>query len=354
MIRAAVACAGHWYVAGAILSPADTTAPALWASSDGTSFTALPIRPRSAYGPSNVLYGVACRGADVVAVGANTGGAHGNPRTSTWLSTGGGPLTEVPAAFETYGGPDAVGVGQVAGGPAGFLIVGARINARGGLGAAVWQSPDGRAFTLVDSDPALESDARGTTEVHDATVLAGGYLAVGGITPPHSHLAARDPLAWRSTDGRTWQRVEFPATEPDDLLQSVTPLGDGLLAAGTDGTGFAVWSGDATGSTWRHVAHFGVTGASTSVPDVVALIAVSQTTAVLADTAYAVVSDGTQYQLWRGGLGPAWQRVGLPETVPAAPVVAGPRVVCAAAAGGQLMIAADDGTAAHVWFASTT
>jgi hypothetical protein len=346
MVRAVTACAGHWYVAGGVLAKDGTTAPALWASSNGTSFTALPIAPTSAYGPSHVLSSVACRGADVVAVGASSGGAHGNPRTNTWLSRGGGPLTEAPFTFELYGGSNAVGVGRVRAGDAGYLIVGARIDAKGGGGAAVWQSPDGTgSFTLIDNDPALESDSRGATEVDDSVVLPGGYLAVGGITPTGSHLAARDPLAWRSTGGRTWTRIGFPTTSGDDLLERVTATTTGVLAAGPDADGFAVWSGDPSGVRWRRVAHFGATVSGSAVPAVADLVEVGS-----AGSAYAVVSDAAEFQLWRG-TGADWQRVTLPVAVPAGPTQNGPRVVSAAASGGTLMLGVDDGNTTSVWTA---
>jgi hypothetical protein len=349
VIRAVAACGGRWYVAGGILSPTGTTAPALWASSDGTSFTALPIQPRSAYGPSHVLSTVACRRGDVVAVGASNGGAHGNPRTNTWHATGSGPLVEAPFVFTRFGGPDAVGVGPIAGGPAGYLIAGTRVDATGGAGAAVWPSVDGRDFTLVDADPALESGARGNTEANGAAVLAHGFVVVGAVTPPASRLAARDPLVWRSSDGRHWQRIMLPATPADNPLQRVTSTPTGLLAAGTDSTRFAVWTADPTGATWRRSAYFGATAPGPSVPMVTSLVAGSEIGGTGPTTAYAVVSDGASFQLWRGTAS-AWQLIVLPEAVPAAPVASGPRVVAATASEGQLMLGIDDGTAAHVWF----
>src|SRR5262249_49645750 len=154
------------------------------------------------YGPSDILLSLACRGADVVAVGAQVGGAHGNPRTSTWLRSGVGPLREIAAPFEQYGGESQIFVGPVAGGPARAFSVGGRVDAQGGPGAAVWQSNDGTGFTLIDNDPALESNPDGMTEAQGAVVTDSGYVAVGGITPTGSKFAARDPLAWHSSNGR--------------------------------------------------------------------------------------------------------------------------------------------------------
>jgi hypothetical protein len=337
-VRDVTACDGHVYVAGTWLGSDGSTAPALWTSTGG-AFTNVAIKPISVYGPDNALLSVACAGSTVVAVGAKSGGAHGNPRTSTWVSTDGGPLTEVGAAFELFGGPDAVGVGPVSGGPAGFLIVGGR-NETGGSGAAVWHSIDGRAFTLVDADPAVVSDARGTTEVDGSTGTAYGFVAVGAITPPHSPLAARDPLAWTSSDGRYWQRMTFPATAPDDLLQRATTMADGsVLAVGSDGSGFRAWRLDATGRRWSATGTFGATGGDATVPAALSMTASGP-------DVYAVVSDGERLGLWRG---PHWQRLALPADIPAAPVLTGPRVAAVAELAGQLVLATDDGNTARVW-----
>ena len=358
VVRALTACGSRWYVAGGLLGSDGATAPALWSSTDGRTFTPMRIKTVGAYGPEDILSTVACHGATVVAVGAKSGGAHGNLRTSTWVGSGDGPLTEVAAGFEQYGGEAQIGVGTVAGGGAGFLLVGARVDASGGAGAAVWHSPDGTAFTLVDSDPALESDVRGTTEVDAATVGVAGFLAVGAITPPHSPLAARDPIAWRSSDGLHWTRISLPSSAPDNLLQQVTLQPDGsALAAGADGATFAVWRSDASWHDWRMVGSFGhTTSASGSLPEAVSLV----TTPGTGVAAYAVVSDGVRYRLYtdtgttaddgthRGG----WIEATLPVTVSATPIPSGPRIVVAARTDQGLILGVDDGSHASLWVAN--
>lgn len=359
LVRTTVACAGHWYVGGAILAPTGNTMPALWASTDGITFSIVPTEPVSAYGPSDILLSLACRGADVVAVGAQVGGAHGNPRTSTWLRSGGGPLREIPAPFEQYGGESQIFVGPVAGGAAGYVIVGARVNVRGGAGAAVWQSNDGTRFTLIDNDRELESDARGATEVQGATVADSGYVAVGGITPTGSKFAARDPLAWRSGNGRTWQRVDLPHTDADDVLLRVTSAssrttgasgaatgaGAGLIAIGSSGSVFQAWYANGDGTGWRAGTRFG-TPDGTTVPRVESLAADG-------GTAYTVVTDSATYELWRGSAAGGWQRVAMPVAIPSAARQTQPRAASAAVADGHVLLATDDAVHAAVWFAPT-
>ncbi len=341
LIRAAAACSGHWYLSGAILTAEGVTTPAVWTSRNGVDFVPMPLRAVSFYGPNDTLYDIACRGGDVVAVGATNGGVHDNPRTSTWVSAGGGPLVEKPSGLGLYGGEDAIGVGPATAGTPGFLIVGARVDRDGGAGAAVWTSPDGVTFTLRDADPALESGDAGGTAITAAAPAYGGFIAVGSLTPPDSRLAARDPLAWTSSDGATWQRVTFPRTAADDPLINVVQAGNGMVAVGTDGRRFVEWTADAGGQGWRPGSHFGAIVVSSWLPGVPSL-------APAGGNVYAVISNAAAYQLWRLGADPV--QVALPETVPAAPVRSGPRTVVAAANGTDLMVAADDGTASHVWF----
>lgn len=293
-LRALGQCAGSWYAAGATVDERGNH-PALWFSSDGRSFMPLKIRPRSVYGPLNALYSVACNGQRVVAIGAAVGGAHGNPRTSTWIAPigAGATLAEVPAAFETYGGPDAVGVGPVTAGPRGFLIVGGRVDANHLVGAAVWYAPDGANFHLVDDDPALESTASEPTELHGAYDGPSGFVAVGGVANPATVGSERDAAAWTSQDGRSWQRASVPSRPGDDILERVIATPAGLIAAGLDGTGFAAWTADAAGGNWQRVGHFGDHGPVTSVPRIIDLAPAPGDHDV-----YAAVSTGAAAQLW--------------------------------------------------------
>lgn len=306
-VRAVGHCAAGWYAAGAAVSASGQNQPALWFSSDAMTWSLVTIKPVSVYGPANILYSVACNESQVVAVGAAVGGAHGNPRTSTWYGkVGGTTLTEAHATFETYGGPDAVGVGSVSAGSAGFLIVGGRVDANNALGAAVWRSSNGATFRLIDADPALESGPSGATEAHGG--LAGGaiWITVGGITPPASSAAARDAAVWLSSDGVTWRRAMLPTSAADDILEQVTPTSSGLLAIGTDGTGYSAWVASANGASWRRAGHFGDHRAATAAPRTVGV-------AVSGRSAYATVYNGSSYELWRGSTGGTnWERVALP------------------------------------------
>jgi hypothetical protein len=352
-VAALSTCPGHWYAAGAYRTPDGATTPALWTSDDGSAWRAVPAHPVSAYGPSHLLSALACRGDTVVAVGSAAGGAHGNLRTNTWIRSGDGPLTEIPAPFELYGGDAAIGVGRLTAGPAGWLLGGARRDADGQPGAAVWNSVDGRTFRLIDADPALESGTGGQTTATDETAGPTGFTLVGSVLPPGSKGLARDPLVCVSTDGLHWQRLATPATADDEELQRVTPTDTGLLALGVRATGFAAWRTDSTIPTnpassggpvaWRQVGRFGAFHGS-DLPGVIDLT-------VVGGTAYTLISDGEHYQLWTSRNvsrdGASWAPLPLPDPLTAAN---GHRVALVSA-GHRLLLATDDATATHLWTA---
>jgi hypothetical protein len=335
-VRDVTACPGHWYAAGGYRAPDGGTTPALWSTVDGRSWTPVPIQPKSSYGPHHLFSAVACRGDTIVAVGSAPGGVHGNLRTNTWIGTAGGTLTEVPAAFELFGGPRQIGVGQLVAGERSWLLGGARTDANGEAGAAVWTATDGAAFRLIDADPALESDASGETVLTGVTALPGkGFVAVGSLVPTGNPLA-RQPIAWRSPDGEHWTREAVPHDAEDADIEAVIPHGDGLLALGIRGNGFGAWLGSATG--WRPVARFGSLGGS-ALPQVTGLV-------VGAKVAYAVGSDGTRYRLWHSTDTTSWTELAMPAPVPAG----GPGMARLASLDGQLLLASD-GTGSHLWLA---
>jgi hypothetical protein len=339
-VAAVAACPGHQYAAGAYRTPDGGTTPALWASADGRAWQPVPTRPVSAYGPMHLLFSVACRGDTVVAVGSAAGGAHGNPRTATWVASGTRPLTEVPNPFELYGGPNAIGVGRLTAGPAGWLLSGARLNANGQPGAAVWAASDGRTFQLVDADPELESDARGQTSGVDVLAGPDGFTLVGSVFPLNGQHAARAPLAWTSRDGVHWHRVAVPAPGEDAELQRAVPDGDGLLVLGVRGAGFGVWHASADGGDpagWHALTRFGDFH-GTGLPGVTGL-------ATLAGTAYAVVADGERYQLWAARDRAEWGQVVLPVQ----PTVGEGHQVALAGAADALLLAVEDGAATRLW-----
>jgi hypothetical protein len=327
-VRDAAACGGTWFEVGAVRDPAGGTRPAAWTSADGVVWTSLNIAATTFYGEQNVLAAVACRDGLMAAVGAKTGGVHGNPRTSSWRWSPGGPLREVTGSFELFGGPDAVNVGRLAAGPNGFLISGNRVT-----GAAVWVSRDASRFDLREGAPGLASDAAGETWAYDGAAVSGAWLVVGGVRPPGR--TDRDPMGWRSADGRRWVRLPAEgASAANEELQRVVVLDGVPLGVGVSGPAFGLWRLD--GARWRPAGSFGEirqVGASA-----VAGLAVA------GGRLFCITSDGSAYRLWASPDGSRWDAVAMPAPAAVSP---GGAVALAGVGGGRLVLVIDDGAASR-------
>jgi hypothetical protein len=346
VLRAAAVCDGHWYLVGAYGGAADATRPAAWRSRDGVAWSAMPVSAYSYYGVRSELSTAACRNGRLVTLGGKPGGAHGNPRISSYHvvtdSDGVEILTEVGASFELYGGPRANNVGRMAAGPQGYLIVGNRT-----AGAAVWLSPDGSAFEILEGVPVLASDADRVTWAADAAALDGDWIVVGGAVA--AGRTDRDVYAWRSTDGRTWTTMP---TESDpaayDELSVVAEQGGTLVGIGSHGGAFQAWRLASDG--WRLAGAFGTTRASATNGRRTAVIATDL--AAAGDQLLGMVILGGEHHLWHspdGGL--AWQPVTSPTPMPAGPQ-RGAAIVGIDGATGQFLLAVDDGADSRVFVAA--
>lgn len=332
LLRDVVACGGRWYVVGGVADPSGATRPAAWASGDGLSWSAVPVLADSYYGRLSVLFSVGCRDGVAAVVGGKPGGAHGNPRVSTWQQRPDGTLVEVQAAsFETYGGPKAVNVSRLAGGPAGWLIVGNRAS-----GAAAWVSADAAEFDIVEGAPELATDDRGVTWAFDAVAGPSGWLAVGGLLPKGR--IDRDPAVWTSGDGRSWRRTALPGTAEYEELQRAVLVDGAAVAVGLRGRTFGAWRQD--GDVWIATGGFGVTG-SAGVPSVAGLAAGG-------GQVLAAVSDGARHSLWRSAdRGSSWREVALPVAV----ATGVDQDLTVTAVGDRWWVVVDDGTGGRVWWA---
>lgn len=331
-VRDATTCAGQWYVVGAVIGHDGESRPAAWTSSDARTWSPVAVAGRDYYARRAILRSVGCRDGRIAAVGSRSGGAHGNPRTSSWYQRADGTLVDMRATWILYGGADAVSVNRVAAGPDGWLITGNRRS-----GAAVWNSADATDFRIVDTDPALSSDARASTgaldQVHDGTAwTVVGRAEVDGRVSP-------EPLAWTSADGLRWVRQEVPAgTRGFAELERVVRDGDDLLAAGVRDRRFGTWR-RADGH-WRTSTTFGALARDAGQPAFVSGLVAD------AGRALATVSDGVRYRLWARA-GDRWQQLAAPDR----PQSTGDTAMTLAADGSQVLLVSDDGTSGRAWVA---
>jgi hypothetical protein len=334
IVRDAVACRGAWFLAGAVRDAGGGTRPAAWTSPDARTWTALTLAAKTYYGRQNVLYTVACRDGRAAAIGAKTGGAHAYPRTSSWQQGPDGVLREVTAPFELFGGPQAVNVARLDAGPRGFLISGNRMT-----GAAIWRSPDAAKFTIVERAPALSSDASGETWAFDGTATPDGWLVAGGFLPKGR--IDRDPIGWRSADGRAWQRVPAAgASAAYEEVQRVTVLDGVPIGVGISGSAYGTWRLES--GRWQPAGSFGSAkpGAGTTVRALTAA----------GERLFAVTGDGLAYTLWvSDDRGDRWRPAALPGAVPG-----GPETAAVVAGGeGRAVLLTDDGTDGRIYVAET-
>ncbi|MEO5661881.1 MAG: hypothetical protein ABIR39_01240, partial [Nocardioides sp.] len=201
-VRDAVSCGGVWTAVGGVVlaSPSETqdARPAAWRSADGETWTALDVTATTYWGRRAILSTVACANGQVVAVGARSGGAHGNPRVTTFFEKLGG-LDDQRAAFNLYGGATATNVGPITGADPGWLITGNRIS-----GPAVWHSTDGRDFTIEEDVPGLADEDGFSSLAQAATWDGSSWVVVGGGNERST--LDREPVVWTSPDAASWRR----------------------------------------------------------------------------------------------------------------------------------------------------
>ncbi len=165
--------------------------PARMASGDFTGTHALAGR-----GISTRLAQVAAVGANIVAVGAQSGGRIGRAR---FLFSGNGGRTWRLAPVQAAGGgapPPGQPPALVAGGPGGWVAAGP---------AATFTSQDGQAWVARAALPMQPGD------IVTTLIAAGtGFLAAG----QNGGQAAGTPVLWLSANGTSWRRVGAAQTRP--------------------------------------------------------------------------------------------------------------------------------------------
>ena len=306
ILGALVRCANRWYAAGALRDDAGATRPAVWSSADSRVWQPLPVAPISYYGHQQVFFSLACQDGGVAALGSKNGGAHGNPRISSWHLTGNGTLAEVSAPFELYGGPRAITVTAIAGRRTGWLITGNWVGPTEQPTAAVWLSADASGFVLHADALGLASSPQEVSFARGVVAGPSGWLVFGDFRPADS--INRQPAVWASTDGLTWTRAALPVTHGDASVTALGVNGQRILAMGTRGGAPHAWSYD--GSTWADAGGFPASNRPGA-----GLAKVGDVTLTARD-GYAAIDNGSHWAVWRSADLHRWQTVSGPAQPP--------------------------------------
>lgn len=208
-------------------------APVLLTRADD-GWRAIPATPATGYGQvATIVEGAADPAGRIVLMGTATGGAHLNPRWTTWIGDGAG-LVEEPQTVDTFGGSDAGGItGVTYGDEPG--IVGSRSLAPGVIGIAVWRH-QGAIWVQQPSPPVFVGTPPATMESATAAAAVGATTVIVGLETRLAGGAVRQRAElWRS-DGAGWTRLDLDPSA-GDASTAGTSAADGSAADGSDGAG---------------------------------------------------------------------------------------------------------------------
>ena len=211
-------------------SDADAPMPRLL-TFEGDEWTAVPVAARSYYAKRGRWRSILTIGDRVLALSAIPGGAHFNPRWTTWEGTFDG-VTDYVQTMSTFGGPRAGslrGLVAVDGQPA---IVGSWISDEGVLDIATWSVVD---HTWTRHPSAGTPLAGSRTSLVSVRASGPGPILVGSVTSLGDGIRV-EPVWWR---GPEWDRAVLPGGTGEALAEACGA--DECLVAGYVGKRLALW-----------------------------------------------------------------------------------------------------------------
>lgn len=326
VLRTASPCGQGWLLAGAALHEGRTQ-PAAW-TGDGTRWAPSSLTGGDFYSRQAVIDTAACKGTDAVMLGSKAGGAHGLPRTTTWT---GSPtrLRAVTTPFETFGGPDALSVGDVTAGGDGFGLAGTRSS-----GAAYWTAIPGSAFEIHERVTGLASSPETSTRAGSTVFWRGRWVVVGALLDESD---GRQRAAAFIQNRGQWHHVALTSPQTYSVAQRVVATSERLVAVGMVGERFGSWSSTDA----EHWSFDGWVGAAHWVDTSVAAEVRSLTP--VGHGAVAVIDDGTEYSVWSWDAG--WGRLATPPL----PQPADLHDCVVSANGPRLLLAITNDSGAALW-----
>ena len=192
--------AGRLMVLGSVPGP-DGRAPAAWTTTDAHDWRPVALHPVTGYGEQAEFTRFAVLGDRILVWGMAFGGAHSNPRPTSWAGDV-ERLGEYEQGVEVFGGPHAVGQYDQAGVLGTGLIVGQWDKAGGGYGAETWTSADGDTWTrhAIPAGDGVQASAEGVAAQGDA------FLIVGNASSDRMRATAWSAPA----DGSTYRGLAVP------------------------------------------------------------------------------------------------------------------------------------------------
>jgi hypothetical protein len=236
-----VSSAGQQLLVSGQRGSGDSAPPGLWRSDDVRGgWHSVRLAPATYYGRRADLFRVATDGRRVVALGRRIGGAHGNPRVTSWTGTL-DELRETEQPFELFGGPDSISVADLALDAQGGVALGSWAPHGEASGVTVWRQR-GTGWQRFDHVPGLASQV--TVVGSDLTtpgalaVRAGEPVVVGWTV----HLGGGVRLQatfWQPT-GQTWQPVTLPS-DGDGQARALACGAQVCTVVGSSSGRLAVW-----------------------------------------------------------------------------------------------------------------
>lgn len=205
----------------------------------------IPSQAASPYGKIARWFSIVSDGKQIVGIGGENGGAHGNFRWSIW--TGGQTsVSEKDQAFSIFHGYGSGELSDAVLTPAGPVIVGTWQGSKAGYDVATW-TPDGDNWNRQESaGTPLQSTLEALAFPVAATALRQGIL-VAGWELTNAPGKGPVPAVWRSDNGITgWTKAQLPDAGRDGASMSVRCWDSVCGIAGRVDGKLAVWrlSGD--------------------------------------------------------------------------------------------------------------
>lgn len=234
--------AGEQLVLSGQRGSGDAAPPGLWRRDGHGAWHDIPLRAATYYGRRAELFRVVSDGEQVVALGRRIGGAHGNPRVTSWTGTL-AEVRETEQPFELFGGPDAIAVTDLAIDRQGGIALGAWAPHGEASGVTVWRQR-GSGWQRLDRAPGLASQVT----VVGSDLTTPGAVAVRGNEPVlvgwSAHLAGGEAqlraTLWNQAAG-TWRAVRLPAAG-DSQARAVTCGVQSCTVVGSASGRLAVWT----------------------------------------------------------------------------------------------------------------